>query len=246
MTPRARLDDPRPLATDRVVARLQAKIASLGIDLTVPLPDTPEPVPALEAAQARIPAEYRAATCDHPRVAAWVHEIAEAAVAPDRGGRGRRQITTGPSLLLLGPTGTGKTHQAYGAIRALTAAGLGVRWQATTAADLYAEMRPRPGADPETLLRRTMRVPLLVLDDLGAARTTEWTEELTYRLVNWRYSHRLPTLVTSNLAPVRTRETHRDQPVLRERIGDRVASRLAGMCHQVALTGPDRRRVRAA
>ncbi|WP_165984004.1 ATP-binding protein [Streptomyces sp. YIM 98790] len=224
------------------MARLQAKAEAMGLDLSAPLPERSEPVPALVAAQARIPAAFRDATAEHRGITAWVAQVAAAAVPPGSNDAGRRQITTGPSLLLLGPTGTGKTWQAYGAIRALTAAGLGVRWQATTAADLYARTRPREGMDPESLLQRTMRTPLLLLDDLGAARTTEWTEEITYRLVNWRYAHQLPTLITSNLAPARTPGMPPGQPVLRERLGDRVASRLAGMCAQIALTGPDRRR----
>lgn len=243
---RARHRDPERVAASGSLAWMQAKMTSLGIDPAAPLPDAPELIPALEAAQARIPAEYRAATADEPRITAWAREVAAAAIAPGRGGHGRRQITTGPSLLLIGPTGTGKTWQAYGAIRALTAAGLGVRWQATTAADLYADMRPRQGTDPESMLRQTMRVPLLLLDDLGAERTTEWTQELTYRLINWRYSHQLPTIITSNFALARTPRMPENQPVLRERLGDRIGSRLAGMCQQVIFDGHDRRRVRAA
>ncbi|MFD2683746.1 ATP-binding protein [Streptomyces phyllanthi] len=145
-------------------------------------------------------------------------------------------MATGPSLLLIGPTGTGKTRQAYGAIRSLLGGGTGVHWQAVTAADLYADMRPRPGTDPEWMLRHLMRTPLLVLDDLGAARATEWTEELTYRLINHRYNFELPTVMTSNL-------TVGD---LRMKLGDRVASRIAGMAEQVTFNGPDRRRNRTA
>lgn len=192
--------------------------------------DSREPIPALEAAQARIPRLYRNAVAEHPRVADWVRTIAESAEAPNL--RARRQVTHGPSLLLVGRTGRGKTHAAFGAIRALLGAGIDVRWHATTAADLYAEMRPRQGVDPEWMLRRIIRTPVLILDDLGAAKSSEWTEELTYRLINQRSIHQLPTLVTSNL-PIRD---------LRAQIGDRVASRLTGMCEQVVFTGPDRRR----
>lgn len=245
---RARYADPQPAISERLRERLEAKLAARGLDLDRPLPDTPEPIPALEAAQARIPVDYRDAVPEHPDVAAWVRTIAGNAVAPNTdgvnphyGATGRRQITHGPSLLLWGPTGTGKTHQAYGAIRALTAAGCGVNWYAATAADLYAELRPRTGADPEYLLRRITRIPLLLLDDLGAAKPSEWTEEMTFRLVNWRCQNRLPTIVTSNMPPVRTSEVPARQPVLRERVGDRVLSRLSGMCTAVEFTGPDRR-----
>jgi DNA replication protein DnaC len=228
---------------------MRAKVAALGLDPDAPLPpDRPEPVPAVEAAQLRIPYAYRGAVAGRPEVAAWVRTVVASSVAPHDDGlnpqfgtTGRRKIAHGPSLLLWGATGTGKTYQAYGAIRALTAAGCGVRWQATTAADLYAQMRPRPGLDPEYQLRRIVRIPLLLLDDLGAAKGSEWTEELTFRLLNWRCEHQLPTLITSNLPPVRTDATDPRQPVLRDKVGDRVLSRLSGMCTAVHFDGPDRR-----
>ncbi|WP_309248827.1 ATP-binding protein [Streptomyces sp. MNP-20] len=243
-----RFADPQPAISERLRARLEAKLAERGLDMDRPLLDILEPVPALEAAQARIPVDYRAALPEHPDVASWVRAIVGNAAAPyadgvnpHYGAMGRRQITHGPSLLLWGPTGTGKTHQAYGAIRALTAAGCGVHWYAATAADLYADLRPRAGVDPEHVLRRIMRIPLLLLDDLGAAKPSEWTEEINFRLVNWRCQHRLPTIVTSNMPPLRTDEAATRQAVLRERVGDRVLSRLSGMCTAVEFTGADRR-----
>ncbi|WP_079432026.1 MULTISPECIES: ATP-binding protein [Streptomyces] len=194
---------------------------------------TPEPVSALELADARIPPRYRHALADHPQVTAWVDEIARAGRPGPSGTRG---IAEGPSLLIAGPTGTGKTHQAYGAVRALLAAGVRLRWEAVTAADLYARLRPRPGLDAERELRTLARCPLLLLDDLGAAKGSEWTEELTYRLINHRYEYLRPTLLTTNL-PI---------PELRTALGDRVASRLSEMTRRVVLDGADRRRTSPA
>ncbi|MBC2878105.1 ATP-binding protein [Streptomyces mobaraensis] len=250
---RARLADPQPAVSDRLRLRLEAKLAERGIEPAAgPVPDSPEPIPALEAAQSRIPVAYREAMPAHPEVIRWVRAIAESAVAPHAGdlhphfgSTGRRQVAHGRSLLLWGTTGVGKTHEAFGAIRALTAAGCGVRWHATTAADLYAEMRPRAGVDPEYLLRRIVRVPLLLLDDLGAAKGSEWTEEINFRLLNWRAQNALPTIITSNLPPVRTQAMDPRQPVLRDKVGDRVLSRLSGMCVALEFTGPDRRFQRA-
>ncbi|MGK4906469.1 ATP-binding protein [Streptomyces albus] len=245
---RTQLADPQPAVSERIRRRLEAKIAERGIDPHAPLPEIPEPVPALEAAQQRIPLDYRDAQVEHPDIAAWVRAIADAALpphagdlAPHYGTPGRRRVAHGPSLLLWGPTGTGKTHAAYGAIRALTALGCGVVWQATTAADLYAQARPGSGQDPEHLIRQIMRVPVLLLDDLGAAKGSRWTEEITYRLVNWRCQNQLPTLYTSNLPPVRELADSPHQPVLRDELGDRVLSRLSGMCTPIHFTGPDRR-----
>ncbi|MFG2115585.1 ATP-binding protein [Streptomyces sp. NPDC048718] len=247
---RTRLEDPQTTADNPAMAWMQRKLAERGItlDTAAPLAEAPEPSPALVAAQERIPYDYREARVEHPDVARWVRSVADSAVGhsasplvPHFGSAGQREITHGRSLLLWGPTGAGKTHEAYGAIRALTAAGCGVRWHKTTAADLYGSMRARGGHDPEYLLRRIVRMPLLLLDDLGAAKSSEWTEEITFRLLNWRCEHRLPTIVTTNLAPVRTPQMDPRQPVLRDKVGDRVLSRLSGMCTPVHLEGPDRR-----
>ena len=93
---------------------------------------------------------------DHPQVTAWDQAIA-AAGRPGPGGA--PGIAHGPSLLIAGPTGTGKTHQAYGAIRALLSAGVRLRWEAATAADLYARLRPRPGHDAERELQTAGPLP---------------------------------------------------------------------------------------
>ena len=175
-----------------------------------------------------IPARYADAVVDVPAVAEWVKALVEIAL------QNRRivpYVRSGPSLLLLGKTGTGKTHQAYGAIRALGVSGVGCSWLVTTAADMYAQLRPRPKVDSEGEFRRYADVGLLVLDDLGAAKGTEWNEEVNYRLINHRYENELPTLVTSNVAP----------PDLVADLGGRVASRLVEMADRVVLRGPDRR-----
>ncbi|MFF9013575.1 ATP-binding protein [Streptomyces sp. NPDC014870] len=221
-----------PHQVGRIADRLGVILSQRGISPdAAALEPQAEPVTALELADARIPARYRYALADHPHVTAWVNEIARTGRPGPAGAPG---ISEGPSLLIAGPTGTGKTHQAYGAIRALLAAGVRLRWEAVTAADLYARLRPRSGHDAERELQTMAKCPLLLLDDLGAAKTSEWTEELTYRLINHRYEHLRPTLITTNLPTAD----------LRTALGDRVASRLAEMTERVILDGPDRRRAR--
>ncbi|WP_405852137.1 ATP-binding protein [Streptomyces sp. NBC_01369] len=216
--------------------RMARILAARNIDqaAVAALPDEPEPLSRLDALSAGMPSRYRAAVADHPQVLAWAREVVEAAVAPSPGAR--RQVTTGPSLLMAGVVGAGKTHQAYGAVRQLVKSGVGVRWHATTAADLYAELRPRQGVDSERELAAISRCPLLIIDDLGAAKSSEWVEEVTYRLINRRYNHMLPSLITTNLAI-------KD---LRAYLGDRVTSRLAQMTTRVEFEPVDRRRHRTA
>lgn len=184
---------------------------------------------AARALEAALPLHFAAAVADHPDVVAWVKAVVQAAVdakltVP--------AVTSGPSLLLCGRVGRGKTHQAWGAIRALAVTGLRIAWVVTTAADMYAAIRPRTGVDSETVFQHYARARLLVLDDVGASKSTEWTEEINYRLVNHRYENELPTLFTSNLTPKE----------LAGMVGDRVASRLIEMTRPVAVHGEDRRR----
>ncbi|GAB7105297.1 MULTISPECIES: ATP-binding protein [Streptomyces] len=231
---RTRHREPQTLG-EGTLDRMARILAARNIDpATVAVPAEDETVSPLEALSAGMPPRYRAAVADHPQVLAWVRTVAEAAVAPNRGAR--RQVTIGPSLLMAGVVGAGKTHQAYGAVRALVQSGVGVRWRATTAADLYADLRPRPGVDSERELAAVSRCPLLIIDDLGAAKASDWTEEVTYRLINRRYNYELPTLITTNL---RISD-------LRAQLGDRVASRLAQMTTRVEFEQVDRRRHRLA
>lgn len=179
--------------------------------------------------EATLPAHYAKAVADHPDVVAWVKALMQSAVDA------RLTIpalASGPSLLLTGKVGRGKTYQAWGAIRALAATGLRIAWVVTTAADMYAAIRPRAGQDSETVFQHYAKARLLVLDDVGASKSTEWTEEINYRLVNHRYENELPTLFTSNLTPKE----------LAGMVGDRVASRLIEMTRPVAVHGEDRRR----
>lgn len=173
-------------------------------------------------ARERIPRRYRNATADHPGVLAWVDRFVADPV-------------NAPSLLLLGPTGTGKTHQAYGALRAVATRTYAAIWIACTTADMLADLRPHPGEDSEATMRRYRRVPLLLLDDLGAVKHSEWVEETLYRVLDGRYAECQPCILTSNL-PVST---------FRDAIGDRIASRLAETCTRVVLDGVDRRRTAA-
>lgn len=140
------------------------------------------------------------------------------------------------SLLVVGPTGTGKTHYAYSVLRAIAETGTTTGWAALTAADLYASLRPRAGRDSEATFESITGTGVLFVDDLGAAKLTEWTEEVTYRLINHRYEQCKPAIFTSNVPPSQ----------LRDVLGERIASRLTEMCERVTLKGDDRRKGMAA
>lgn len=72
---------------------------------------------------------------------------------------------------------------------------------------------------------------LLILDDLGSEKMSDWVGEVFYLIVNNRYNNLLPTIFTSNFSI----------PDLAERIGERIVSRTVEMCDVVELVGLDRR-----
>ncbi|MGW1998466.1 ATP-binding protein [Embleya sp. NPDC001921] len=176
-------------------------------------------VRAIEFFDNRVPRRYQAAAHDDPRVADWV-----------RGYTLDRDNT--PSLLIVGPTGTGKTHLGWSVIKGVAHAAGENRWKASTAADLYASLRPRTGRDTEAEFEKAADAPLLYLDDIAAAKPTEWNEEITYRLVNHRYEQCLPAIFTTNVPPAQMRDI----------LGERIASRLTEMCDRIVLRGDDRRK----
>lgn len=177
---------------------------------------------AIEYFNRRVPRRYATAHPDE-QAATWAKSVASDPFSTK-------------SLLLIGPTGTGKTYRAYAALRAVANTGSSVRWLAFTSADLYAHLRPHNGQDSEAAFEKVADAPLLLLDDLGAAKLSEWTEEITYRLINHRWEQCLPGIYVSNLRPSE----------LADRLGERVTSRLVGMCDRIAVKGEDRRKGGAA
>jgi hypothetical protein len=134
---------------------------------------------------------------------------------------------------------THNTHQAYGALRRIAEAGP-ERYEvlALTAPDMYALMRPDGSENgPEYEVKRLKRIPLLLIDDVGTEKISDFTEEATYRLLNERYNESRPLIITSNL-PARAERG----PTLADRLGERIASRLSQMTTVVEMTGADRRR----
>lgn len=166
------------------------------------------------AAVEGIPTRFRRAQVTHPATREWVEDVVQ-----DR---------TTDSLVLLGGVGTGKTSEAFAAwTEILRARPMPAGWF-TVPALLEA---CRPGREARVNLTDAERLPLLLLDDLAAERGSEWTTEVLYRLLDHRYAWCLPTIITTNVPPTE----------VRERLGDRIASRLNGMGRRVVIEGPDRR-----
>lgn len=178
------------------------------------------------ALSAIVPTRFSRATVDNPHAAGWV----------DRFLADRRNC---PSLLLTGEPGTGKTHLAYAILRdiALRAAAAGTRvtYRAANHPTLSDQLRPKPDNSHEWALEPYMRADLLLLDDLGAGRQSEWGADGLYRLIDYRWSEQLPTIYATNLGPAQ----------LAGDLGDRIVSRVFDTS-RIKLAGDDRRRTGGA
>ena len=86
------------------------------------------------------------------------------------------------------------------------------------------------------MLRPVMEADLLVLDDLGAEKTSEWVEETLNLIVNTRYNERRATIFTSNY-PDLPPDSSPAVVTLHDRIGFRMRSRLHEMCDFLDLEG---------
>jgi len=134
-----------------------------------------------------------------------------------------------PNLILTGPPGVGKTHAAVAAARARWDLGDDVRFRAVAA--LMEGLRP-DGPDSLDVL---VGVDVLVLDDLGAEKPTDWTRERLDLLIDARWAATLPTIITTNLRP----------DGLEQVLGPRVWSRVAEQSATAyVVSGADRRRDR--
>ncbi|HUK34679.1 MAG TPA: ATP-binding protein [Vicinamibacterales bacterium] len=187
--------------------------------------------------EAHIPKRYQ--HCTLANFTAY-NESLERAVA-----QAKRVVDAFPNvsrgLFLEGQPGVGKTHLAVAVLKQAI--------QTTGARGLFYDTRDllrliRSTYDPSTrttefdILRPVMTAELLVLDDLGAEKTSEWVDETMNLIVNTRYNERRLTLFTSNFPDI---PDDTDPQSLLFRIGARMRSRLPEMCEFVVLDAADYR-----
>jgi DNA replication protein DnaC len=164
--------------------------------------------------------------------------------------------TGGKGLLLTGSIGVGKTHLAVGILQALVsergATGLFYDYR-----DLLKQVQNSYNAQVrETeleVLRPVFEAEVLVLDELGASKPTDWVWDTVAHILNTRYNDRRTTIITTNYAnagPLGTESGARSamrEETLGDRIGERMRSRLQEMCVVVEMQGEDfRQKVKRA
>lgn len=151
-------------------------------------------------------------------------------------------------LLFVGPPGTGKTHLGVGLLRELASrkgARIVFAEQRQLLKDLQSTFDGGAGRNETDVLAPILEAEVLLLDDLGAGRTTAWAQDVMHDVLAHRYNRKLPTVMTTNRAIGDDDDdttTRSDAPTLRDRLGDALMSRIYEMCRVIPVTGEDFRR----
>ena len=163
----------------------------------------------------------------------------------------------GTGLLFTGSIGVGKTHLAAAILRALVTekavAGLFCDYRELLKSILNS-YNPSVADTELAILKPVFEAEVLVIDELGAAKTSEWVWETVALILNTRYNDRRTTILTTNYpdlppgaaaAPdnVAVARASTREETLGDRIGERMRSRLQEMCVRIEMRGSDYRQM---
>ncbi|MBV8070347.1 MAG: ATP-binding protein [Acidobacteriaceae bacterium] len=201
-------------------------------------------------AQSQIPENYRHASFetfhlphDNPTAQKTLADVMLAVSAYTRAYPDNNK----PGLLLVGPPGTGKTHLAVAALRLLLARGYeGIFFDYQNLLErIRAGYSETLGSSSREAYRFALEIEILLLDDLGAHRVTDWVEDTVTSIVTYRCNHRKPLIATTNLTDPDIGGTllektslpggHAYRTTLEERVGERARSRLFEMCRVIRM-----------
>ena len=160
--------------------------------------------------------------------------------------------TGGRGLLLTGSIGVGKTHLAVGILQALivekSVHGLFCDYRELLK-EIQHSYNPQVATTEMEILHPVFDAEVLVLDELGASKPTDWVWDTVALILNTRYNDKRTTIITTNYADLApgsngsngAGRVMRDE-TLGDRIGERMRSRLAEMCVVIEMRGEDFRR----
>jgi len=144
-------------------------------------------------------------------------------------------------LLFTGPVGVGKTHLAVAILHGLIEKGVPCLFYEFGA--LLKEIQGSYNAVSNTselsVLAPVYQAEVLVLDELGASKPTDWVRDTMMQIIGKRYNDKRLTIFTTNYLDARRQPT---EETLDDRIGVRLRSRLYEMCRTVQIDGDDYRR----
>jgi DNA replication protein DnaC len=159
-------------------------------------------------------------------------------------------------LLLMGPSGVGKTHLAVAALKELLRRGhQGIFCDyRELLKEIQASYNPQSESTEMKILEPMRNTEILILDDLGASKPSAWVLDIIGLVLNARYNERRVTILTTNYfdespaiepaprLPNGQRVSVVKEDSLADRIGARMRSRLYEMCRTVEVLAPDFRR----
>jgi DNA replication protein DnaC len=157
--------------------------------------------------------------------------------------------TEGRGLLLTGSVGVGKTHLAVAILQNLIlekgAKGLFCDYRELLKR-IQESYNPTVATSELQILAPVFEAEVLILDELGAQKPTDWVWDTVALVLNTRYNDKRTTLITTNYpnagaALARPADKSMREETLGDRIGERMRSRLAEMCVEIEMRGTDLR-----
>ena len=191
---------------------------------------------------ARIPARYQHCTLQGYDAgdsdSKWVAKIEADRIINDY------LVIDGRGLVFVGPVGVGKTHLAVALLRELIeryqVRGLFYQFGALLRR-IQDSYNPISQTSELAVLGPVFEADVLVLDELGASKPTDWVRDTMMQIINTRYNDKRLTIFTTNYSDKRKNEKDPTE-LLEDRIGVALRSRLYEMCKTVEIEGDDYRK----
>lgn len=144
-------------------------------------------------------------------------------------------------LLFMGTCGVGKTHLSVAILRSLFEKGVPCLFYefGSLLKEIQNSYNPVSQTSELKVLAPVFQAEVLVLDELGASKPTDWVRDTMMQIINTRYNDRKLTIFTTNYLDGRRAER---AEILEDRIGVRLRSRLFEMCKTVQIEGEDYRK----